>query len=66
MLSKEGMVFTHYRHHCQCAPFGDKDLLNFAVNIYDEGNVLSIVCDCGTHGADVTEIVAAKFPDQPD
>ena len=40
-------------------------LLNFAVNIYEEGKRLSIVVDAGSHGTHVAGIVAANFPDKP-
>jgi tripeptidyl-peptidase II len=40
-------------------------LLNFAVNIYEEGRRLSIVVDCSAHGTHVAGIVAANFPDKP-
>jgi tripeptidyl-peptidase-2 len=59
-------AMTNFRRERQYAMFGDEDLLNFAVNIYDEGNLLSIVTDCGAHGTHVAGIVAGHFPDQPE
>jgi subtilisin family serine protease len=44
----------------------DAYLLNFAVNIYDDGRLLSIVADAGSHGTHVAGIVAAYFEDQPE
>lgn len=55
-----------YRHDHEFATFGDEDLLNFAINIYDNGNLLSIVTDSGSHGTHVAGIVAAHFPDEPE
>ncbi len=62
----EEQVMTNYRVKQQWATFSDKDLMNYAVNIYDDGNLLSIVCDSGSHGTHVAGIVAAHFPERPD
>lgn len=59
-------AMTNFRVEREHATFGSEDLLNFAVNIYDEGNLLSIVTDVGAHGTHVAGIVAAYFPDQPE
>lgn len=42
-----------------------EDSCNFALNIYDEGNVLSIVVDAGSHGTHVAGITAAYHEDKP-
>ena len=59
-------VLTNYRNKRQYAGFGEDSFLNFAVNIYDNGNRLSIVTDAGAHGTHVAGIVAAYFPDHPE
>lgn len=59
-------LLANYRLQQEYATFGDEDLLSYAVNIYDEGNLLSIVTDCGSHGTHVAGIVAAHHPDQPE
>lgn len=59
-------LLTNYRLEHQYATFGSEDLFNFAVNVYDEGNLLSIVADAGAHGTHVAGIVAANFPDAPE
>ena len=41
------------------------DSCNFALNIYDDGNVLSIVVDAGSHGTHVAGITAGHHPDDP-
>ena len=58
-------VLTNYRAEQQFGTFRDS-LLNFAVNVYDNGNTLSIVVDSGPHGTHVAGIVAGSFPDQPE
>lgn len=59
-------LLTNYRDGRRWATFGEEDLLNFAVNIYDDGDLLSIVADCGAHGTHVAGIVAANYPDRPE
>ena len=59
-------LMTNYRLERQYATFGDDDLLNFALNIYRDGDLLSIVVDSGNHGTHVAGTVAAHFPDQPE
>lgn len=59
-------LMTNYRLERQYATFSDEDLMNFAVNIYDDGNLLSIVADSGAHGTHVAGVVAAYFPDRPE
>lgn len=49
-----------------CAPCSDEDALNFGVHIYDDGKVLSIVADAGSHGTHVAGIAAAYHADQPE
>ncbi|MCH2149868.1 MAG: S8 family serine peptidase, partial [Phycisphaerales bacterium] len=62
----EERVLTNYRLEREYGTFSDDDLLNFALNIYEEGDLLSIVVDAGNHGTHVAGTVAAHFPDQPD
>ncbi len=59
-------VMANYRLAQQYATFGSQDLLNFAVNIYNQGQLLSIVTDVGAHGTHVAGIVAAHFPKHPE
>ena len=58
-------VLTTYRDEPLHATFSTASLLNFTVNIFDKGNLLSIVTTAGAHGTHVAGIVAAHYPDQP-
>jgi len=57
---------TNYRHARQFARFSNIDALTYAVNIFDDGDVLSIVVDAGAHGSHVAGIVAAYHPEDPE
>lgn len=58
---------TDYRVRRDWATFNSRlDNLNFAVNIYEEGAVLSIVVDAGSHGTHVAGITAAYHKEQPE
>ncbi|EAQ77790.1 S8 family serine peptidase [Blastopirellula marina] len=59
-------LLTNFRAERQYATFDDEGLLNYALNIYDSGNLLSVVTDCGTHGTHVAGIIAAYHPDHPE
>ena len=64
-LSDEKLL-TNFRVERQYGTFPDPINLNFGVNVYQSGEVLSIVADTGAHGTHVAGIVAAYFPDQPE
>jgi len=59
-------ALTNFRDCLTYATFPGETLINFAVNIYDDGDTLSIVVDCGNHGTHVAGIVAAHHPDHPE
>ncbi|KAI9202127.1 subtilase family-domain-containing protein [Polychytrium aggregatum] len=62
----EGLpLLTNYADERQFVRFDDRSYLNFSVNIYDEGESLSIVSLAGTHGNHVAAITAAYFPEDP-
>lgn len=69
-ISQRGMlekcdVLENFAINGAFSQFLNGTMLNFAVNIYDNGNLLSIVVDCGNHGTHVAGILAANFPDSP-
>ena len=59
--------FADYRLERQWGYLGDASLLlSYAVNVYDDGDVVSIVTDSGSHGTHVAGIVAAWHPHHGD
>jgi tripeptidyl-peptidase-2 len=67
---KEGLLadftpMTNFRTQRQWATFSPQDSCNFAVNIYNDGDILSIVVDAGAHGTHVAGICAAHHADDP-
>ena len=56
---------TNYKSERQHGTFSAQDGCNFVCNIYEEGDVLSIVVDSGSHGTHVAGITAAHQPDNP-
>jgi tripeptidyl-peptidase-2 len=53
---------TNYRDCLRYGTFSALDACNFAVNIYDEGKILNLVCDAGSHGTHVAGISAGHYP----
>ncbi len=56
---------TNYKTERQYGTFSAQDGCNFVCNLYEEGDVLSIVVDSGSHGTHVAGITAAHQPDNP-
>ncbi|KAG7399411.1 tripeptidyl-peptidase II Tpp2 [Phytophthora boehmeriae] len=59
-------ALTNFKDERQYATFSDESQLNYVLNIYDDGNTLSVVNDVGAHGTHVAGIVAAYYPEQPE
>jgi len=57
---------TNFAHARQFRKFSDLDSLNYAVNIFDNGDILSIVVDAGAHGSHVAGIISAFHPENPE
>ncbi|KAG0053104.1 tripeptidyl-peptidase II Tpp2 [Linnemannia elongata] len=62
---KDAPLLTNYKTERQYATFSNQDKCNYSVNIYDDGNMLSIVVIAGSHGTHVAAITAANHPDEP-
>jgi tripeptidyl-peptidase-2 len=44
---------TEYYLHQSYRTFSEQDLLNYSVNVYEDGKVVSIVTNAGPHGTHV-------------
>ncbi|KAL2920688.1 Tripeptidyl-peptidase 2 [Bienertia sinuspersici] len=55
---------TNYRTERKFGIFSKLDACSFVTNVYDEGNVLSIVTDCSPHGTHVSGIATAYHPEE--
>ncbi|KAI4384768.1 hypothetical protein MLD38_002876 [Melastoma candidum] len=56
---------TNFRIERKYGMFSKLDACSFVVNVYDEGNILSIVTDCSPHGTHVAGIATAFHPEEP-
>ncbi|CAL9008689.1 unnamed protein product [Prunus brigantina] len=56
---------TNYRIERKYGVFSKLDACTFVVNVYDEGNIVSIVTDSSPHGTHVAGIATAFHPKEP-
>lgn len=63
---RDETVLTNFRSERAYATFDDEHLLNYVLNIYEDGDLLSVVIDVGAHGTHVAGIAAANYPDRPE
>ncbi|KAF8379519.1 hypothetical protein HHK36_028957 [Tetracentron sinense] len=56
---------TNYRIERKFGIFSKLDACTFITNVYDEGNILSIVTDSSPHGTHVAGIATAFHPKEP-
>ncbi|KAL5981499.1 tripeptidyl-peptidase II Tpp2 [Asimina triloba] len=56
---------ANYRTERKYGIFSKLDACSFVTNVYNEGNVLSIVTDCSPHGTHVAGIATAFHPNEP-
>ncbi|KRH38464.1 hypothetical protein GLYMA_09G137200v4 [Glycine max] len=59
------MPLTNYRIERKYGVFSKLDACTFVVNVYSDGNVLSIVTDCSAHATHVAGIATAFHPKEP-
>eukprot|EP00966_Prymnesium_polylepis_P019213 442813-Prymnesium_polylepis.1 len=55
-----------YAHSQQVGELGFGSALSYCVQVYDGGDLLSVVTDAGSHGTHVAGIVAACFEGSPE
>ncbi|XP_054787399.1 tripeptidyl-peptidase 2 isoform X2 [Prosopis cineraria] len=56
---------TNYRTERKYGVFSKLDACSFVVNVYNDGNILSIVTDCSPHGTHVSGIATAFHAKEP-
>ncbi|KAH9603507.1 hypothetical protein KSS87_010023 [Heliosperma pusillum] len=56
---------TNFRIERKFGVFSKLDACTFVTNVYEEGNLLSIVTDCSPHGTHVAGIASAFHPQEP-
>ncbi|KAH0452237.1 hypothetical protein IEQ34_019536 [Dendrobium chrysotoxum] len=56
---------TNYRIERKYGIFSNLDACSFVTNVYDEGNLVSIVTDCSPHGTHVSGIASAFHSEEP-
>ncbi|KAG0343413.1 tripeptidyl-peptidase II Tpp2 [Podila humilis] len=61
---KHAPLLTNYKTERQYATFSNQDRCNYSVNIYDDGNMVSLVVIAGSHGTHVAAITAANHPEE--
>ncbi|KAK4839860.1 hypothetical protein QYF36_025562 [Acer negundo] len=54
---------TNYRTEQKYGVFNQLNACTFVVNVYDRGNILSLVTDCSPHGTHVAGIATACHPE---
>ncbi|XP_027359339.1 tripeptidyl-peptidase 2-like isoform X3 [Abrus precatorius] len=59
------MPLTNYRIEKKYGVFSKLDACTFVVNVYNDGNVLSVVTDCSPHATHVAGIATAFHPKEP-
>jgi len=61
----KSVPMADYRIERQWSRFGEDNMFNYSVNIYEDGRILSIVCVSGSHGTHVAGILGANNPQEP-
>jgi tripeptidyl-peptidase-2 len=64
-LENFGEPLTNFRYCRRYGTFSAEDACNYVLNIYNEGDTLSIVVDAGSHGTHVAGIAAGYHPENP-
>jgi len=55
-----------YKEEFEYGTFSNEDLMNYSLNFYDNGDIVSVVTTAGSHGTHVCGIVGAYHEDEPE
>ena len=58
-------VLTNYKKGLKYGTISKETMLNYVLNIYDEGNLISVVVPGGSHGTHVAGIVGGYYESDP-
>jgi len=64
MRAAPGMA--SFREERQFATLDRRSQLSYSLNTYDDGAIVSVVCDAGSHGTHVSGIAAGHHPGSPE
>ncbi|XP_033760966.1 tripeptidyl-peptidase 2-like [Pecten maximus] len=59
-------LLANFAEERQYGTISRQDMLNYTVNIHNDGDVLEMVTNAGSHATHVACIAAGYFPDQPE